>query len=46
MVDEGYYLIDLAFVFFMMLGLMHQIGEEVLGNGGDDQRADAAVGKG
>lgn len=28
LVDEGYYLIDLAFVFFMMLGLLYQLGAE------------------
>lgn len=37
MVDEVHFVIDLAFIFFMSLGLMHQIGREsgVLSNGGD-----------
>ncbi len=41
LVDEPYFLIDMAFVFFMTLGLMHQIGEEVK-NGSIDQQPDAA----
>ncbi len=28
LVDEGYYLIDLTFIFFMALGLMHQMSAE------------------
>jgi O-antigen ligase len=44
MVDALYYLIDLAFLFFLMLGLVHQIGEEVRPDGSDNQGADAAAG--
>jgi hypothetical protein len=43
LVDEPYFLIDMAFVFFMTLGLMHQIGEGVE-DGSTDQQPDTAPG--
>ncbi len=43
MVDEVHFVIDLAFVFFMALGLMHQLGEEAA-HGSHRPGADAAAG--
>ncbi|MBN1122527.1 MAG: O-antigen ligase family protein [Anaerolineae bacterium] len=42
LVDEPYFLIDMAFVFFMTLGLMHQIGEG-MEDGSIDQQPDTAL---
>jgi len=42
LVDETHFVIDLAFIFFMSLGLMHQLAEDADGN--LDQRQDAAAG--
>jgi putative inorganic carbon (HCO3(-)) transporter len=47
MVDAVHFVIDLAFIFSMSLGLMAQLGEEAAQNGrDDDRRADAAAGRG
>jgi O-antigen ligase len=43
LVDEVHFVIDLAFIFFMTLGLMHQLGEEA-SHGDHHQWADTAVG--
>ncbi len=43
MVDEAHFVVDLAFIFFITLGLMHQLHEEAK-HGGHDQRADVAAG--
>ncbi len=43
LVDEVHFVIDLAFIFFMTLGLMHQLGEEA-SHGDHNQRADTAAG--
>jgi len=43
MVDEAHFVVDLAFVFFMTLGLMHQLYEEAE-HGNPHQRADVASG--
>lgn len=43
MVDEAHFVVDLALVFFMTLGIMHQLHKEAE-HGGHDQRADAAAG--
>jgi len=42
MVDEVHFVIDLAFIFFMTLGLMHQLGEEAA-HGDHNQRTDTPV---
>lgn len=42
MVDAVHFVIDLAFIFYMTLGLMSQLGEEVE-HGDADQRADAGA---
>lgn len=44
LVDEAYYLIDLAFIFFMMLGLIHNMSEEAFSSGSSDQSSGAAAG--
>lgn len=43
MVDEVHFVIDLAFIFFMTLGLMHRLNVEAE-HGDHDQRADTAAG--
>jgi O-antigen ligase len=42
MVDEVHFVIDLAFIFFMTLGLMHQLGEDDT-HGDHNQRTDTPI---
>jgi O-antigen ligase len=44
MVDAVHFVIDLAFIFYMTLGLMHQLGEEGIVDGGRGQPPEAAAG--
>lgn len=43
MVDEAHFVVDLAFIFFMTLGLMHQLCKEAE-HGSHDQGTDVAAG--
>jgi O-antigen ligase len=43
MVDETHFVIDLSFIFFMTLGLMHQLSMEA-SDGNHDQGASSAAG--
>jgi len=42
MVDETHFVIDLAFIFFMSMGMMHQLAEDARGN--HSERQDTAAG--
>ncbi len=44
LVDEVHFVIDLAFIFFMTLGLMHQLGQEETIDGSDDQQTQVDAG--
>lgn len=46
LVDQVHFAIDLSCIFFMTLGLMHQLGKEVPNGRSDDQQPDSAVGRG